>query len=182
MTFKHPHPILTSSSVQPNIIKARQESAGSVSSREHNQTEVVTITMREIMELAEFYKQTLKADTKRIKEFGKFLGTYQLEEERSPERRDETSHYVQELRKSFRAIRALVTSTRWTGTRDSAKSKNQDISARLRWCKYQLSLLDSEVSEQIFNRIRQMQKPLEVMRCKKANPEKWTFFQVEDVF
>jgi hypothetical protein len=182
MTFKHPHPILTSSSVQPNIIKARQESAGSVSSREHNQTEVVTITMREIMELAEFYKQTLKADTKRIKEFGKFLGTYQLEEERSPERRDETSHYVQELRKSFRAIRALVTSTRWTGTRDSAKSKNQDISARLRWCKYQLSLLDSEVSEQIFNRIRQMQKPLEVMRCKKANPEKWTFFQVEDGF
>jgi hypothetical protein len=182
MTSKHAHPILTSPSIQPNTIKKRQEVSGNIGSVGHSQTETLTIKMREMMELVEFYEKALKINTKRIKEFAGFLESYRLGEEGSPEGTDTRSHYVKELRKSFRAIRALVTSTRRTRTRDRAQSKNRDISARLQWCKCQLSSLNSEASEQIFNRIRQMQKPLEVMRCKKANPEKWTFFQVEDGF
>jgi hypothetical protein len=182
MASKQPHPILVSSSVQPNMIKARQESADSIGSGEHNQSEIVTIRMRKIMELVESYEQSLKTNTNRIKEFNEFLDSYEPREEGWLERTDTRSHYVLERRKSFRAIWALVTSTSWIGTRDNAKSKNRDISARLQWCKCQLSLLNSEASEQIFNRIRQMQKPLEVMRCKKANPERWTFFQVENGF
>jgi hypothetical protein len=182
MTSKHVHPILTSPSIQPNMIKKRQEVTGNIGSVGHSQTGTLTIKMREMMKLVEFYEQTLKINTKRIKEFGGLLESYRLREEGSPEGTDTRSHYVKELRKSFRAIRALVTSTRRTRTRDRAQSKNRDISARLQWCECQLSLLNSEASKQIFNRIRQMQKTLEVMRCKKANPEGFTFFQVEDGF
>jgi hypothetical protein len=182
MTSKHLHPILTSLSVQPNMIRKRQEVTGNTGSVEHSQTEIMTTQMREIMKLVESYEQSLKTNTKRIKEFGEFLDSYKSAEEGSSERTVTRSHYVQERQKAFCAIRALVTSTRWTGTRDNAKSKNRDISARLQCCKHQLSLLNSEASEQTFNRIRQIQKSLEVMRCKKANPERWTFFHVEDGF
>jgi hypothetical protein len=178
MNIKYPHPILA----QCVINKSRQEDIRISDSGEHNQTRTLTKTMREVMELVESYNQTLETDTKRIQEFEKFLESYRLGEEGSPERTDGEAHYVQQLRRSVSAIRTLVSPARWAGTRSSDKNKIRDMSAQIQCCKNQLTLLNSEVAKQIVDLIRERHKCLELMRIHKANPGEWPFVRVEHGF
>lgn len=176
--LEYSHPIL----VECIINKSRLEDIGMSDSEEHDQTRTLTTKMRKIMELVKHYDRSLETDTKRIKEFGKYLESYKLGEARSSKRTNGKPDYVQELRKSVSAIQALVPSVRWTRTRSSGKSKIRGISARIQCCDNQLSLLDSEAAKQIFNQIRQMQKPFEIMKSKRVHPEEWSFHMVEDGF
>jgi hypothetical protein len=63
-------------------------------SKEHDQTRTLTTKMRKIMELVKHYDRSLETDTKRIKEFGKYLESYKLGEARSSKRTNGKPDYV----------------------------------------------------------------------------------------
>jgi hypothetical protein len=76
--LEYSHPIL----VGCIINKSRPEDIGMSDSEEHDQTRTLTTKMRKIMELVKHYDRSLETDTKRIKEFGKYLESYKLAEAR----------------------------------------------------------------------------------------------------